>query len=105
MTFRALINATYAPTAVAALFSASAKTIIDKFTVTNVSDDDVEVDVHLVPSGGGAGPSNRLLRLTVRFGEAYLCAEVVGHMLEIGDAIHVRAATASAVCVRASGRE
>jgi hypothetical protein len=105
VTIRALIETKHAETGQTAQFTASARTIIDKFTATNTSGSDASLAVHLVPSGASASNSNKVLAVDIEAGKAYLCAELVGHILEAGDQISTRAGAASAIAIRASGRE
>lgn len=101
-----LITAQYAPNTETTLYTASGvRTAIDKFTGTNTSASTTTLAVKLVPSGGTAGASNLLITKTLTAGEAYTFPEIVGHWLEAGGFISVLAGAASAVVVRASGRE
>jgi hypothetical protein len=105
VTLKCLIPAAHVPAAATTLFTATAKTIIDKFTVSNTGAQ-TTVEVHIVPAGGSANPSTVVLpAVTIEAGRAYLCAEMVGHILEIGDSIVAEAAVASTISIRASGRE
>jgi hypothetical protein len=104
MTIRCLINAQHAPATLTTLFAASGKTWIDKFTANNTGAQ-TTLDVHIVPAGGSANPANRMLRVTIEQDAAYLCAEMVGHILETGDLIAVKAGAAASISIRASGRE
>lgn len=82
------------------------KTIIDKFTATNVSLANVTFDVNLVAVGEFAGGNNLVLRTrSIAPGEAYTCPELVGQVLEAGGFISTLAGAASALTISASGRE
>jgi hypothetical protein len=82
------------------------KTIIDKFTVTNTTVNNVVFSCNLVTSGGAAGASNLVLSSrSVAPGETYTCPELVGQTLESGDFISTLAGTATALTISASGRE
>jgi hypothetical protein len=74
--------------------------IIDKWTVYN---NDV-VDVNYKVFIGGTDDSNIVLSVDVAAGESYLCGELVGHDLAVGDAIYELAATASVLSSRFGGR-
>lgn len=85
---------------------ASTKTIIDKFTGTNTTATAVTLDVHLVPSGGTADATNKIISAkSIAQDATYTCPEVVGHVLDAGDFIAVTASAATSITIRASGRE
>lgn len=85
---------------------ASVKTMIDKVTVTNTTGTAVTFSCNLVPSGGAVGDGNAIIKdKTVATGETYVCPELVGHVLESGDAISMIASAATSLTIRASGRE
>ncbi|WP_332605480.1 hypothetical protein [Acinetobacter sp. ESBL14] len=87
-------------------FTAAANTTIDKFTVTNTSAAIAKFSCNLVLVGGTASASNLVIKdKEVNVGETYVCPELVGHSLEAGSFINTVADTASALTVRASGRE
>lgn len=85
---------------------ASVKTMIDKVTVTNTTAAAVTFSCNLVPEGGAVGDSNAIIKdKAVASGETYVCPELVGHVLESGDAISMIASAADSLTIRASGRE
>ncbi|ENX08880.1 hypothetical protein [Acinetobacter variabilis] len=85
---------------------ASVKTMIDKVTVTNTTGAAVTFSCNLVPSGGAVGDGNAIIKdKAVATGETYVCPELVGHVLESGDAISMIASVADSLTIRASGRE
>jgi hypothetical protein len=81
------------------------RTIIDKCTVMNYTAGAVQVSIHLVPDGDIAATDNTVMVRSIQGGETYLCPEVVGHVLEPGDAITTTGGAASSLVIRASGRE
>tara|TARA_R110000772_G_C13214220_1_gene431227 strand:- start:682 stop:1014 length:333 start_codon:yes stop_codon:yes gene_type:complete len=84
--------------------SSNQKTIIDKFTGTNVSAGALTLSVNLVPSGGTAGTSNLIVDAkSIGVGETYTFPELVGHTLDSSDFIST-IASATGVTIRASGR-
>lgn len=86
--------------------SSDAKTIIDKFTATNVGSADVDFSVNLVPSTGSVGDDNLILdSRTISPGETYLCGELVAQLLEDGDYISTLASAAGSLTIKASGRQ
>lgn len=85
---------------------AGTRTIIDKFTGTNTTGSAATLTVKLVPSGGAAGAANTIISAkSLTAGEVYTFPEVVGHVLNAGDFISTLAGTATAITIRASGRE
>lgn len=81
-------------------------TIIDKFTATNYSAAAATLSVNLVTSGDTAGNQNLVTKTkTLQPNESYTFPEIVGQMLNPGDFISTIAGTATAVSIRASGRQ
>lgn len=81
-------------------------TIIDKFTATNYSATAATISVNLVTSGGSAGNDNLIVKTkTLQPSETYTFPELVGQVLQSGSFISTLAGTASAINIRASGRE
>jgi hypothetical protein len=81
-------------------------TVIDKFTGTNTSGANVTISVNIVPNGGTAGGTNLVVDTrTIAPNETYTFPELVGHVLPPSGFISTIAGTASAIVIRASGRE
>lgn len=104
---KALIEAKFAEAAETVQYpSTDCKTSIDKFTGTNVTAVNATLAVRLVPAAGVAGPLNTIsFTRTIAPGKTDLFPELVGHILESGDFISTLAGTASAIVIRASGRQ
>ena len=82
------------------------KTIIDKFTATNYSASAATISVNLVTTAGTAGNSNLITKTkTLQPSEVYTFPEIVGQVLNAGDFISTIAGTATAINIRASGRQ
>jgi hypothetical protein len=82
------------------------RAIIDRLTVTNNALAPVEISIFLVPNGGSADGSSRMIdRRELQPRQSYTCPEVCGHVLDSGDQIVTLASVAGAVVMRASGRE
>jgi len=82
------------------------RTVIDKFTATNVSGANATINVNIVPSGGSVGVDNRIVDTrAIAPDETYTFPELVGQVLESGSFISTIASAASALTIRASGRE
>lgn len=80
--------------------------IIDKFTATNYSAVAATISVNLVTSGGSADNNNLIVKTkTLQAGETYTFPEIVGAAIAPGGFISTIAGTASAINIRASGRE
>jgi hypothetical protein len=82
------------------------KTIIDKFTATNFSASVAVISVNIVTTAGTAGDLNLITKTkTLQPTEVYTFPELVGQVLNVGDFISTLAGTASAINIRASGRQ
>lgn len=80
--------------------------IIDKATLTNESNANVLVSVHIVVAGAVPDASNRIIKdRAIAQGEAYTCPELVGHSVSNGGFISTIAGTAAAITMLVSGRE
>ena len=101
-----LISAQFVPAVETTMYTASGvRAIIDKFVGYNSSASAAVLTVRLVIVGGTAGVSSTLIVKSLAAGETYTFPEIVGNVLDIGGFVSVLAGTASAVVVRASGRE
>jgi hypothetical protein len=82
------------------------RAIIDKFTVTNTSANNITFSCNLVTVGGTAGVSNLIVDArSIVPDETYTCPELVGQALEAGGFISTIASAATSLTIRASGRE
>jgi len=82
------------------------RAIIDKFTVTNTTASNVTFSCNIVSAAGTASDSNLIIDTrAIAAGECYTCPELVGQIIEPGGFISTLAGTASALTIRASGRE
>lgn len=107
VTVKAIVPAQTASNSQATVYTASGvTTIIDKFTATNYSAAAATISVHLVTNGGSATNDNLIVKTkTLQASETYTFPELVGHVLNLGGFISTIAGTASAINIRASGRE
>jgi hypothetical protein len=81
-------------------------TIIDKFTSTNYSATAATISVNLVTASGSAGNDNLIVKTkTLQPSETYTFPELVGQVIAASGFISTIAGTASAINIRASGRE
>jgi hypothetical protein len=81
-------------------------TIIDKFTATNYSATAATISVNLVTVSGSAGNDNLIVKTkTLQPAETYTFPELVGQVIASGGFISTIAGTATAINIRASGRE
>lgn len=80
--------------------------IIDKFTATNYSATAATISVNLVTVSGSAGNDNLIVKTkTLQPSETYTFPELVGQVIASGGFISTIAGTATAINIRASGRE
>jgi hypothetical protein len=107
VTVKVLIPAKTAESAQTTQYTATGvTTIIDKFTATNYSAAAATLSINLVTSGDTAGNQNLITKTkTLQAGETYTFPEIVGAALASGGFISTIAGTASAINIRASGRE
>lgn len=81
-------------------------TIIDKFTATNFSGAAASISVNLVTGSDLAGNQNLITKTkTLQPTEVYTFPELVGQVLSPDAFISTIASAASAINIRASGRE
>lgn len=86
--------------------SAGVTTLIDKFTATNYSAAAATISVNLVTVADTTGNQNLIVKTkTLQAGETYTFPEIVGAALDPGGFISTVAGTATAINIRASGRE
>jgi len=106
-TSKPLISAKYAANADTTEYTAgtATRTIIDKLTGYNSDTVTQTLTVNLVASAGAAGASNIIVVKAISAGETYTFPEIVGHVLEAGGIISIKASAASKIVIRASGRE
>lgn len=107
VTVRVIIPAKTAESAQTTQYTATGLTaIIDKFTATNYSANAATISVNLVNPSGSAGNDNLIVKAkTLQPSESYTFPELVGHSLAPGGFISTIAGTATAINIRASGRE
>jgi hypothetical protein len=83
----------------------TSRAVIDMFTATNTSGSTATISVNLVTVSDTASASNLIVdAVNIGVGETYNFPELVGHYLEAGGFISTLG-TASALTIRASGRE
>lgn len=107
VTVKVLIPAKTAENTQTTQYTASGvTTIIDKFTATNYSGSAATVSVNLVTAADTAGNQNLITKTkTLQPAEVYTFPEIVGQVLMPSGFISTIAGTASAINIRASGRE
>lgn len=107
VTVRVLIPAKIAENTQQTQYTANGvTTIIDKFTATNYSANAATISVNLVTMADTAGNQNLIVKTkTLQPSETYTFPEIVGAALRAGDFISTIAGTASAINIRANGRE
>jgi hypothetical protein len=107
VTVKVLIPAKTAESTQTTQYTATGVTaIIDKFTATNYSASAATISVNLVTAAGSASNDNLIVKTkTLQASETYTFPELVGHVLAPSGFISTIAGTASAINIRASGRE
>jgi P pilus assembly chaperone PapD len=107
VTVRVLIPAKQAENSQTTQYTASnVRAVIDKFTATNTTTNNVTLSVNLVTSGGSASAANLIVDArTIAPDETYTFPELVGQVLEAGGFISTIASAATSLTIRASGRE
>ena len=107
VTVKVLIPAKTAENSQTTQYTAAGVTaIIDKFTATNYSATAATISVNLVTAAGSASNDNLITKTkTLQASETYTFPELVGHVLAPSGFISTIAGTASAINIRASGRE
>lgn len=108
ITAKCLYEAAFAPNSETTIYTTApaTKALIDKFTGTNTTGSSATLTVKIVPSGGSAGANNTIVSAkALAAGETYGFPELIGQTLNAGDFLSVLAGTASAITIRASGRE
>tara|TARA_R110000868_G_scaffold80547_1_gene228846 strand:+ start:7105 stop:7440 length:336 start_codon:yes stop_codon:yes gene_type:complete len=107
VTVKVLVPAKTAENSQTTQYTASGVTaIIDKFTATNYSATAATISVNLVNPSGTAGNSDLIVKTkSLQAGETYTFPELVGAALAPNGFISTIAGTASAINIRASGRE
>lgn len=107
VTVKTLFEAQYAPATQTVMYTADGvKTIIDKFTATNSSASAATISINVVAAIDSTGYQNLMTAAkNLQSHEVYTFPELVGHVLDDGDRITLTSNTASAIVIRASGRE
>lgn len=107
VTIKVLIPAKTAEAAQTTQYTATGvTTLIDKFTATNYSALAATISVNLVTGADTSGNQNLIVKTkTLQPAETYTFPELVGAALASSGFISTVAGTASAINIRASGRE
>jgi hypothetical protein len=107
VTVKVLIPAKIAESSQTTQYTAAGVTaIIDKFTATNYSASAATISVNLVTAADTSGNQNLIVKTkTLQASETYTFPELVGHVLAPSGFISTIAGTATAINIRASGRE
>lgn len=107
VTVKVLIPAKIAENSQTTQYTATGVTaIIDKFTATNYSAAAATISVNLVTAADTAGNQNLITKTkTLQASETYTFPELVGQVLSPSAFISTIAGTATAINIRASGRE
>lgn len=78
--------------------------VIDKFTATNTTAEQITFSVHIVAKGQEIAPMNAVIsNCDLAPGETCTCPEILGHLVGDGESI-ATSASAEGVSIRCSGR-
>lgn len=107
ITPKRLVSGSLLTTSAATYYTATGvKTRIDACALTNTSGGAVTATMHLVPSGGSAAASNRILSArSIAAGATLVVPGAIGQWLEDGGTLQALAGTGAAVSLVASGVE
>lgn len=107
VTPKRLVSGSQLTTSAATYYTASGvKTRIDSCTITNTSGGAVTATIHLVPSGGSASDSNKVLSAySLAAGQTYVPPGIIGHWLEAGGTLQALASAGTSITLVASGVE
>jgi hypothetical protein len=103
-----LINTQFASASQTTEYTAPAatRTIVDKFTATNIDTGAQTITVNIVPAGQSVGAQNTITKaFSIAAGATAILSEMQNQILASGDFISVIAGTGAKVVIRASGRE
>lgn len=79
---------------------------IDAIAFTNHSASNVDLTVHIVPSGSSAATTNKIVSAkTIKAGASYLAPELIGQAVLTGGTIQAFASSASSVNCTITGTE
>lgn len=81
------------------------RVVIDNITFTNISAATVVISANIVPSGGSAGASNRVMQSTSLAPGDRIEQVFEGQYLNPGDSLSTIADIADSVVIRVNGRE
>lgn len=108
VTPKRLVSGSQLTTSAATYYTAGAIVAarIDKCVAANNSGSAATMTLHLVPSGGTADDTNKIIKTkSINAGEVYTCPEVVGHVLTPGGTIQALASAGTSITLMASGVE
>lgn len=106
VTVKNIIPAKFAESSQTTQYTAPSKAVIDSFTVTNTSAAVANISVNIVPPGGTLGDSNLIIDTqSLQPGQALPLYALCGQVMENGSVISTLASAATALTIRASGRE
>lgn len=85
---------------------ADTKAVIHRFTATNTTGGAVTLTIYIVPNGGSAGATNKVLSaLSIAANTTTDITQIQDHVLDESDFIAVEASAATSITIRCSGRE
>lgn len=102
------ITAAQLTTSAATYYTAPAntKSTISALTLTNTTGGAVTATVHLVPSGGSASDTNKIMSArSIAAGESYVVAAAIGQTMEAGGTLQALASANTSISLVGSAYE
>lgn len=100
-----LVQTKFVEGAEATQFTATSVTIIDAVTLVNTGTAAALVSLGIVPDGGTAASSNRLVfSHAIRANESFLCPEIVGQVMNANEFLSGISSVSDSVTLMVSGR-
>lgn len=102
-----LVDGSQLTTSAATYYTATnVRSRIDSCALTNTTGGAVTATLHLVPSGGSASASNRVLSAySIAAGQTYVPPGIIGQWIESGGTLQALASSATSISLVASGVE
>jgi hypothetical protein len=105
VTPQSLIQPKFASTTANNDYAAQARTLLDKFTVTNVGATTAAITIWVVPPAASVGNSTRIIsQRLIAPNETFSASELAGHVIENGSGIWCQSTATNSLVLFASGR-
>lgn len=105
-TIKTFINAGYLENTQTTKLTATAITIIDKVTITNISASNVTFSANICDFGETAGSTNLIIKTkNLAPNQTYDAFELVGQVIEVGSFLSMIASASNSLVIKLDGRE